>query len=145
MTTTAHGGKAKADYQFFDIKKPGIFYRVPAKYEKQLKTAVILFGAPFTDGSIEASQEIFNNSMVSVFVIRSEGRIFGHAISIPTIMKYRSIGASMLSAAKKSDLSVPNEVFQIFFTASFSIYTDDLEQAILCVCNTPSIIDVSRG
>lgn len=133
------------DYRFFSDKKPNIFYRVPSRLQKDLKTAVIIFNQPFVDGRIDTSQELFNNSMVSVFSLLSETKLFGYAIAIPTVMKHRSIGSSMLSASKKKNIGMPNEVKQIFSANNFSIFSDDLEQAVLCSCRYPSIVDVTKG
>ena len=116
----------------------------PTKKGTRVGDATIIFTKPFIRGLI-TSHEMFETSQIQVKGLRTEGKLFGYLFKIPKTYKHRTIGGSLFCAATLPNIETPNEVQSIFTGNNFSIFIDDLEQAVACVSSVPNLVDVSKG
>ena len=129
---------------FFNNCKIGSFYRSPQSFRKDLYDASILFTKPFYKGTLTIDS-VFSHPFVSINGLKSEGKLFGHSILVPKAFSFRSIGGPMFSASKVEDVKTPYDIDNIFSAKNFSVFTDDMEQAVLCASTISHLVDVQKG
>jgi hypothetical protein len=126
----------------FNSKARDIFHPSGASWPTSYRDVIILFDKAFISGVI-TSEQIFQHPMVSVSGIKSENKLFGYAIKPHQSLRHRSVGGTLFVASSVENVEVPGKVMEVFSGKNFSIFVDDLEQAVAAISNVPKIVDVS--
>ena len=126
----------------FNLKSKDVFHSSGVSWPQAYKDAFILFDNAFISGTI-TSDQIFQHPLVTVNGLKSENKLFGYVIKPHSSFKHRSIGGTVFVASTVENVEVPGKVNQVFSGKNFSIFLDDLEQAVVSISNVPKIVDVN--